>query len=81
VFHTGVLDPLAELEATPIEVDGRLFVTDGHDDVFALNATTGQMLWKFDGFNDEAQLAAFFLLWAEQPWRGLRRRYRVRWEV
>src|SRR2546430_1524547 len=40
VFHTGVLDPLSELEASPIEVDGRLFITDGHDDVFALNATT-----------------------------------------
>jgi len=61
VFHTGVLDPLAELEATPIEVDGRLFITDGHDNVWALNAATGKKLWKFDGFNDEAQLAAFFL--------------------
>ncbi len=61
VFHTGVLDPLSELEASPIEVDGRLFITDGHDDVFALNAATGQQLWKFDGFNDEAQLAGFFL--------------------
>jgi quinohemoprotein ethanol dehydrogenase len=61
VFHTGVLDPLAELEATPIEVDGRLFITDGHDDIFALNAATGKKLWEFDGFNDEAQLAAFFL--------------------
>src|SRR5258708_17580032 len=63
VFHTGVLDPLAELEATPIEVDGRLFITDGHDDVFALNAATGKMLWKFDGFNDEATLAKFFGCW------------------
>ena len=61
VFHTGVLDPLSELEASPIEVDGRLFITDGHDDVFALNAATGKQLWKFEGFNDEAQLAAFFL--------------------
>ena len=61
VFHTGVLDPLAELEATPLEVDGRLFITDGHDNVFALNAATGKMLWKFDGFSDETQLAAFFL--------------------
>src|SRR6266403_616841 len=61
VFHTGVLDPLSELEASPIEVDGRLFISDGHDDVFALNAATGQQLWKFDGFNDEAQLAGFFL--------------------
>lgn len=61
VFHTGVLDPLAELEASPIEVGGKLFITDGHDNVFALNAATGQMLWQFEGFNDEAQLAAFFL--------------------
>src|SRR5712664_925065 len=61
VFHTGVLDPLAELEASPIEVDGRLFITDGHDNVFALNAATGQMLWKFDGFNTETELAQFFL--------------------
>jgi len=61
VFHTGVLDPLSELEASPIEVDGRLFITDGHDDVFALHAATGKQLWKFDGFNDEAQLAGFFL--------------------
>ena len=61
VFHTGVLDPLAELEGSPIEVGGRLFITDGHDNVFALNAVTGRLLWKFDGFNDEAQLAQFFL--------------------
>jgi glucose dehydrogenase len=61
VFHTGVLDPLAELEASPIEVDGRLFITDGHDNVFALNAATGKQLWEFAGFNDETQLAAFFL--------------------
>ena len=61
VFHTGVLDPRGELEVTPIEVNGRLFVTDGHDNVFALNAATGQMLWRFDGFNNETQLAQFFL--------------------
>ena len=61
VFHTGVLDPLAELEATPIEVDGKIFITDGHDNVFALRAATGRMLWKVEGFNDETQLAQFFL--------------------
>ena len=47
VFHTGVLDPLAELQVSPIIVDGRMFVTDGHDDVFALDAATGQTLWKY----------------------------------
>src|ERR1700739_1116983 len=61
-FHPGLLDPLSELEASPIEVDGRLFITDGHDDVFALNAATGKQLWKFEGFNDEATLAALFLI-------------------
>src|SRR5260370_41977459 len=50
-FHTGGLDPLAELEASPIEVDGRLFITDGHGNVFALKAAPGQLLRKFDGFN------------------------------
>src|SRR3989442_12376978 len=47
VFHTGVLDPMAELDVSPIEVDGRLFVTDGHDDVFALDAATGRQLWAY----------------------------------
>jgi len=47
VFHTGVLDPLAELQVSPIIVDGRMFVTDGHDDVFALNAATGKLIWAF----------------------------------
>ena len=47
VFHTGVLDPLAELQASPIVVGGKLFVTDGHDDVFALNAATGTEIWSY----------------------------------
>ena len=60
VFHTGVLDPLAALEGSPIKVGHRLFITDGHDNVFALNAATGKMLWKFPGFSTE-QTAQFFL--------------------
>src|SRR5436309_3630459 len=47
VFHTGVLDPLAELQASPIVVNGRMFVTDGHDDVFALDAATGKQIWAY----------------------------------
>ncbi|OLB07420.1 MAG: hypothetical protein AUH14_03660 [Candidatus Rokubacteria bacterium 13_2_20CM_69_15_1] len=47
VFHTGVLDPLAELQVSPIAVDGRLFVTDGHDNLFALDAATGQEIWSY----------------------------------
>jgi quinohemoprotein ethanol dehydrogenase len=47
VFHTGVLDPKAELEVSPVEVDGRLYVTDGYDDVFALDAATGKQKWAY----------------------------------
>jgi quinohemoprotein ethanol dehydrogenase len=47
VFHTGVLDPNAELEVSPIEVGSRLYVTDGHDDVFALDAATGKQQWAY----------------------------------
>jgi quinohemoprotein ethanol dehydrogenase len=47
VFHTGVLDPQAELETSPIEVGGTVYITDGHDDVFALGATTGEQKWAY----------------------------------
>lgn len=47
VFHTKVLDDQAELETSPIAVNGTLFVTDGHDDVFALNAATGEVKWSY----------------------------------
>src|SRR6266436_2519033 len=60
VFHTGVLDPMAALQASPIKVGDRLFITDGHDNVFALNAATGKLLWKFPGFSTD-ESAQFFL--------------------
>src|SRR5262249_831322 len=47
VFHTGVLDNLAELQGSPIVVDGKIFITDGHDNVFALNAATGRLIWSY----------------------------------
>ena len=47
VFHTGVLDDKAELETSPIAVNGMLYVTDGHDDVFALDAATGNLKWSY----------------------------------
>jgi quinohemoprotein ethanol dehydrogenase len=47
VFHTGVLDPKAELETSPIVVNGTMYVTDGHDDVFALDAATGNLKWSY----------------------------------
>jgi quinohemoprotein ethanol dehydrogenase len=46
IFHTGVLDPLASLETSPIVANGTIFITTGHDDVFALDASTGKKLWE-----------------------------------
>ena len=34
------------LEATPIVKDGVMYMTTGNDDVFALNAKTGEFLWE-----------------------------------
>ena len=34
------------LEGTPLVKDGVMYVTTGNDDVFALNAKTGEMLWE-----------------------------------
>jgi hypothetical protein len=33
IFHTGVPDPKAELEVSPIEVNGTVYITDGHGPV------------------------------------------------
>ncbi|MCB1677183.1 MAG: PQQ-dependent dehydrogenase, methanol/ethanol family [Halioglobus sp.] len=36
------------VEATPIEVDGVLYTTGAYSMVFALDATTGELLWQYD---------------------------------
>ena len=53
VFHTGVVDPKASFEASPIVVNGTMYVSTGHDDVFALNAATGAQEW---AYHPEAQM-------------------------
>jgi quinohemoprotein ethanol dehydrogenase len=47
VFHTGVLDKEASLEVSPIVVGSTMYVTSGHDDVFALDASTGAKKWEY----------------------------------
>src|SRR5262249_18729836 len=47
VFHTGVLDPQASLEVSPIVVNGIMFVSSGHDDVFAVHGDTGKLQWAY----------------------------------
>jgi len=57
IIHTGALDIDTELkkkaafEATPIMVDGRLYLTTPFNQVLALNPSTGEKLWEFDGIS------------------------------
>jgi glucose dehydrogenase len=44
VFHTA---PNPYQEMTPLVVNGVMYATDGVDDVFALNPTTGAQIWKY----------------------------------
>jgi quinoprotein glucose dehydrogenase len=53
-YRTGALpydeelDKKAAFEATPILVDGKLFLSTPYDHVMALNAVNGVKLWEFD---------------------------------
>jgi quinohemoprotein ethanol dehydrogenase len=47
IFHTKNQDKQASLEVSPIVIKGTMFVTDGDDEVFALNAATGQQKWEY----------------------------------
>src|ERR1700735_4269998 len=47
VFNTGTGGPNVHKEVTPRVVDGVMYITDGEDDVFALNPTTGKQIWKY----------------------------------
>lgn len=53
IFHTGVLSPGVSFEASPIVINGVMYVSTGLDDVYALNATTGTELW---GYHPEKQM-------------------------
>lgn len=46
--HDEELDHKAAFEATPILVDGNLFLSTPYDHVIAINAKTGTRIWEFD---------------------------------
>jgi quinoprotein glucose dehydrogenase len=53
-YRTGALpydeelDKKAAFEATPVLIDGKLFLSTPYDHVIALNAVSGAKLWEFD---------------------------------
>jgi quinoprotein glucose dehydrogenase len=46
--HDDDLDHKAAFEATPILIDGKLFLSSPYNHVIALNPATGEKLWEFD---------------------------------
>ena len=77
-FHTGDVrgrenDPVeTTFEVTPLKVGNRLFLCTPHQDVIALDATTGAQLWRYSA-NVPAQMALQHLTCrglAWQPPRG-----------
>src|SRR5712692_7331206 len=46
--HDAELDHKAAFEATPILVEGKLFLSTPYNHIIALNAETGTKLWEFD---------------------------------
>ena len=42
--------PATKIECTPLVVDGRMYITTAQVQVRALDAATGDLLWKFDPF-------------------------------
>jgi quinohemoprotein ethanol dehydrogenase len=48
IFHTGVLDDdRVSFEVSPLVINGVMYITTGHDDVFALNSATGDQIWAY----------------------------------
>jgi quinohemoprotein ethanol dehydrogenase len=47
LFQTGVIDGVSN-QTTPVIVDGTMYVTDPRGSVYALDATSGHLLWTFD---------------------------------
>jgi glucose dehydrogenase len=55
------------LQSSPLIVDGVLYGLTPSEKVFALNAATGQLLWKFDSGIKGTQPDRGLAYWAEEP--------------
>jgi quinohemoprotein ethanol dehydrogenase len=47
IFHTGLFDQRSSFEVSPLVVNGVMYITTGHDDIYALNAATGDQIWAY----------------------------------
>lgn len=58
-FETGDESPGSEMQANPIVIDGIMYATTPKMHVFALNAATGDLIWRFDPNNGEPGVGRF----------------------
>jgi quinoprotein glucose dehydrogenase len=65
VAWTFDTEEIGGLQSSPIEVDGVLYGLTPSQKVFALNATTGKLLWKFDSGIKGAQPNRGLSYWAD----------------
>jgi quinohemoprotein ethanol dehydrogenase len=52
IFHTGLFDPRSSFEVSPLVINGVMYITTGHDDIYALNAATGDEIWAYHPLSD-----------------------------
>src|SRR5579862_7155079 len=55
-YHTGDAGNGSTIECTPIVVDGVMYVTTVLTKIVALNAATGEQIWRFDPYEGLAKL-------------------------
>ncbi|MBV8818697.1 MAG: pyrroloquinoline quinone-dependent dehydrogenase [Acidobacteriaceae bacterium] len=76
IYHTRALEPKspsnekAAFEATPILVNGLLYLSTPFDQVIALNPETGEELWRFDPQIDRSKNYSEVTSRGVAAWRG-----------
>jgi quinohemoprotein ethanol dehydrogenase len=59
--------------STPVEADGKVFITTGHSHIRALDAATGKLIWEYDARTREIAKSALQMSWGNKGlayWNG-----------
>ncbi len=59
--------------STPVAAEGKLFVTNGHSHIRALQAATGKLLWEYDAKVRELAATPLYMTWGNKGlayWKG-----------
>ena len=52
--------------STPIEAEGKVFLTSGHSHIRALDAVTGKLIWEYDGGTRERATSSLQMSWGNK---------------